>query len=123
MSADPVSHLPPPAHEPTDARVAFILVVAGAVVAGILLCLLASAVLQRAGDFSRRPAGPETTFRHGAAEEGPMAADWREQEAAVRDHLGNYAWVDRAGGIVRIPLARAIELEAAAAGVPKGGTP
>lgn len=41
------------------------------------------------------------------------AGDLRDLQAAQRDQLEGYAWVDRAGGLARIPVARAMESLAA----------
>jgi hypothetical protein len=56
--------------------------------------------------------GREFSFRHGPDAETDIERDWRAQTAAVKDHLENYGWVDRAGGWVRIPIERAMELSA-----------
>jgi hypothetical protein len=53
---------------------------------------------------------PDSSFRSGPWVETDIERDWRVQTAAVQDHLENYAWVDRPGGWVRIPIERAMEL-------------
>jgi hypothetical protein len=80
--------------------------------AGVVVCLLASAGLYRSWEGRRCGAAPEFSFRHGPDITTDIARDWRAQTAAVKDHLENYAWVDRSGGWVRIPLEREMELSA-----------
>lgn len=100
----------PCSYEARDVRMAGTLVGIALFFAGIVVCLLVSAGLYGRWEGHRGVAGAESSFRHGPDEQSDLERDWAAQTAAVKDHLENYAWVDRAGGWVRIPLERAMEL-------------
>ncbi len=97
-------------YEQRDVRMRGTLVGIALFFAGIAVCLLVSAGLYGGWEGRRAMAGLESSFQHGPAVETDIERDWRAQTAAVQDHLENYAWVDRAGGWVRIPIERAMEL-------------
>ena len=102
----------PPYYEQRDVRMRGTLVGIALFFAGIAVCLLVSAGLYGGWKGQRGMAGPESSFRHGPDIVSDIERDWRAQTAAVKDHLENYGWVDRAGGWVRIPIERAMELSA-----------
>jgi hypothetical protein len=104
------SEIPADGYEVRDARVGWVVASVAMLAVGLAACFVVAAVLYPGGTELNRPTGPEMSFRHGAADELSIVRDWRAQDAAVRDHLKNYAWVDRGEGIVRIPVERAMEL-------------
>jgi hypothetical protein len=84
---------------------------------GLLLSGLYFGILDRGG-----PEPPPRSIRHAVAEAAPLPPEprlqmspqsdlkaMREQE---RELLNGYAWVDRPGGRVRIPIDRAMEIVA-----------
>ena len=97
-------------YEARDASVGWILASAGLLALGIVLSFAAAGLLYLPAHRAKTSAGPEMFFQHGADEESGIARDWKTQDTAVRQHLDNYAWVDRGAGLVQIPLERAIEL-------------
>ncbi len=112
MSND-VSHFSGP-HERTDGSPRVI-----ALAAGVLLVTLAAGVFVGGWAFNAKARTvrtmPRSSVTNNAFEHGPhartgIALDWEKQDAAVADHLGRYAWVDRNAGRVRIPIERAMEL-------------
>jgi hypothetical protein len=103
------------AYEASDARVGWVVASAAMLVLGIALSFVAAAGLYRR-DHPQKPALAERLFQHGAVEESGIAREWKTQDAAVRQHLENYAWVDRPAGLVQIPIERAMELTAQEAG-------
>lgn len=100
----------PPGYEPRDVRMRGTLVGIAVFFAGIAICLLVSAGLYGSWVGRRGLGGRESSFRHGSEERSDIARDWDAQTTAVKEHLENYAWVDRPGGWVRIPIERAMEL-------------
>lgn len=105
--------LPPPRYEPADASPRYILIGGSLLGLGVVLSLIISALLYRAGDQGRRVFNSAQSFRHGPAEKTGIALDWAEQDRLVRAHLEEYGWVNRPAGIVRIPVDRALDLVAA----------
>ena len=78
-----------------------------AVIAVAATCLMLAACGQRLRDQSE------------SAEPTPVAKDraangieplWKEPDRLARAHLDGYGWVDRAAGLVRIPIDRAMDL-------------
>jgi hypothetical protein len=110
-------------YEPRDARVGLVLTGGGLLVIGIVLSLMTAAKLYHRDGQSRRPVEAGRLFQFGAVAETSIARDWKAQDAAVRQHLQNYAWVDRAGGFVQIPIDRAIDLMAPKSAAPPKGQP
>lgn len=97
-------------YEQRDARMPGTLVGIALFFAGIVACLLVAAGLYGRWEGRAGRSTPESSFRHGPEVESDIERDWRAQTAEVKDHLENYAWVDRSGGWVRIPIERAMEL-------------
>lgn len=105
--------LPPARSEPTAGSPTLVVLSAGALAVGIAVVLVAAAWVSRRHDAVRPslpPAGTALSFTHGPHERTSIARDWIAQDAAVREHLETYGWNDRAAGIARIPIDRAIEL-------------
>ena len=123
MSSAP--HLPGIGHEHTDVR-ARPVVIAGVGLATVLL-LVAGLMLGFYDALATRAARLSPPPNPLAAAAGPRLPpeprlqvhpvrdlrELREAESAVLDH---YGWVDKQAGVVRIPIARAIDLLAARAG-------
>ena len=57
-----------------------------------------------------RPA--QETFQHGAVARTSIAKDWAAIDALAHERLDGYGWTDRAHGVVRVPIDRAMELVA-----------
>jgi hypothetical protein len=113
--------LPSPRYERTAGSPGLVILCAGALAACIAIVLAVAAWISRHHDAARRFApevGVELSFTYGPHERTTLARDWTAQDAAVREHLETYGWSDRAAGVARIPIDRAIDLvsrEAAAA--------
>jgi hypothetical protein len=54
----------------------------------------------------------EDSFKHAPRSETSIAKDWDSIEAQAHARLDNYGWADRARGVVRVPITRALELVA-----------
>lgn len=116
---------PPPAHEESDASVAGVLAVGIA-----LLCALALAAVLVSwlyATFTGEPlalhpphAGLDDVPRPAPLPIAPTAA---ELHAAERRVLGSYGWVDRARGLVRLPIERAMDVLAARGLPARAGPP
>lgn len=106
-----MSHAPSPVskYEASDASPRVVAFTALAIVLGVLMSLAVAEAFVRP-QAQARALGAAGSFRHGPAERSSIAQAWAEQDAAVRDHLDRYAWVDRSTGIVQIPINRAMEL-------------
>jgi len=88
---------------------------------GLLLSALYLGMLDRGGRQQ-----PPRSIRHETAPQGPLPPEPRLQMSpqsdmkAMRDQerelLNGYAWVDRPGGRVRIPIERAMEIVATRGG-------
>ncbi len=106
------THLPPADYEPRDAPPRLLLIIGGGLAAGVLVSL-GIAMGMYFGHYHDAPSagtiGRQTSFRHSAEAKSDIAADWIRQDAAVREHLTTYGWVDRDSGVVRIPIDRAME--------------
>lgn len=95
---------------------------------GLVLALLITAALLIAWRIDA--AGPGRRFvprigRNGAFTHGPayrtsIESAWPALEAQFQAHLDTYGWVDRKARRVRIPIERAMEIEAEQAGKPAG---
>jgi hypothetical protein len=108
----PAVKLPSADYEPRDASVRIVVGVAIGLAAGLALSLAIAAGVYRAQYRSLprlQPFGRQSSFRESTKVRTSIAADWAIEDAAVRQHLETYGWVDRNSGIVRIPVARAID--------------
>jgi hypothetical protein len=123
MSSTP--HTPGVGHEHSDVTIRPI-VVAG-VGLTIALFVVAGLMLGLYDAFAAREARLSPPANPLAAAEGPRlppqprlqvhpVRDLRELREAESNILDHYAWVDKSAGVVRIPIARAIDLLAARAG-------
>jgi hypothetical protein len=122
-------------YEPRDARVRTLAWLLAALLAGMVVVLFLMKALfgHLASREERRPATPSTLA--GARSNVPPEPrlqntpldDLRRLRSEEDAALSSYGWVDRAAGIVRIPIDRAIEIteKAAAAepGAPDSGRP
>jgi mono/diheme cytochrome c family protein len=76
-------------------------------------CLFAAACDRRPGD--RGEAANSAPAQDGRGlnevdERAGIAQAWKEQDQMVHEHLDGYGWVDRAAGVVHIPVERAMNL-------------
>lgn len=123
MSSAP--HTPGVGYEHSDVTVRPI-VIAG-IGLTIVLCIVAGLMLGLYDFFAAREARLSPPPNPLAAAAGPRLPpeprlqvhpirDLRELREAESDILDHYGWVDKSAGVVRIPIARAIDLLAARAG-------
>jgi hypothetical protein len=99
--------------EKSDASPGVMALLAFSLVAIVGLCLMVGALVyrQRAGSGTIDSSLPvDGRFQYGVDEQTGIARDWPEQDRLVHEHLDTYGWVDRAGGIVHIPIERAMDL-------------
>ena len=54
----------------------------------------------------------EDSFKHAPSARTSIAKDWEAIDAQAHARLANYGWADRARGVVRVPITRALELVA-----------
>ena len=107
MSLPPDSSLPD--YEHGDAHPPLIAGIGGVLFALILVGAAVGALL-----LSHSPkTGGLPTLEETATDAASIRRDWQAEDSLVRDRLERYAWVDRPHGVVRIPIERAMELEAA----------
>lgn len=105
-------------HERRDVSFKPLLIAAGVLVVALIVTVvgmerlfayLAAREAERSG-----PANPLAASRRQAPPEPRLQAapieDLRALRAREQSVLDTYAWVDRAGGVVRIPIERAMEL-------------
>lgn len=118
--------LPAADYEPSDARPGALLVVGAGLIVGLLLSLVVSFLFYAKrfpGGLDSAGGGRQTSFHESAEARTDIAADWARQDAAVRTHLHTYGWVDRAHGVVRIPIDVAMERILAESSHRPGGQP
>lgn len=131
MARPQTPHAAPPGigHERTDVSIRPI-VVAG-IGLTVVLILVAALMLGLYGALATRAARLSPPPNPLAAAVGPRLPpeprlqvrpirDLDELHAAERQILDHYGWVDRSAGIVRIPIARAIDLLASGTATPPG---
>lgn len=109
--------LPQPGYEPRDVSVVDVLISAALVLAGTGAALAVSAAVYThagGGAALARAGSPASSFRHGPDAQTSIERSWDELDPLVRERLDSYGWIDRGSGIVRIPIRRAMELEAEA---------
>lgn len=79
-----------------------------------LACVFTAAQMRNHSDAraDARPPVPATEVRPSPLEQSPIehAARGLELRAEQNKRLGEYGWVDRSAGVVRIPIERAMEL-------------
>jgi hypothetical protein len=133
MAHPKTTHAAPPGigHEHTDVQVRPIVIAIGGlgiafVLVGVLMLLLYGVFANRVAKLSP-PANPLASTAPRLPPEPRLQVrpvrdlhELREAESTILDH---YGWVDRQNGVVRIPIARAIDLLAAktGAGAPASG--
>jgi len=97
--------------EPLDLRPGIIVLVGlgtlGFVMASLVVLGLFYAAMRTGGSFASMQAFP------GPRLQSDPAGELRAYQAAQRARLEGYAWADREHGLVRIPVARAMEMIAA----------
>ena len=104
---------PAPDFEKTDASPRVVAATAGALVLIIGFCLILAAWVYHHPDRSEEAVAtlaPNGRFQNGAGELTGIELAWREQDRVVHEHLDTYGWVDRAAGVVHLPVSRAIDL-------------
>ncbi len=124
MSAE--TKLPAADYERRDASPTGLLLTAAGLAIGMAIAFgVARALYVSELPEAHTPAafGRQTSFSHGAQAQTGIAADWVKQDAAVREHLQTYGWIDRRAGVVRIPIDRAIDLLVAEAPAQKNAAP
>lgn len=94
-------------HEPLGINVGRVGLLAGITVAGFLLALVASLLLWIFWHRSTRDAAVPPA-RQALASSAPVALD--VLRARQRQMLTSYGWINRGGGIARIPVQRAMVL-------------
>jgi len=123
-----------PGYEATDASPRVVVLTAVVLAVGVAVSLLVAAgfYLHRYGPLVGKGDAPrETSFHTGPEQRTSVENEWTQLQAETRTHLEGYGWVDRSKGIVRIPIAQAMERLAkepstsapAASATPKGGRP
>jgi hypothetical protein len=96
-----------------DVNVHRVIVAAGIVVAAIVLALaLSRALLAGLGVGINDPSRAPRELPPAPREQVHPIADYQRYRAAQQAKLEAYAWVDRKGGIVQIPIERAMALVA-----------
>jgi hypothetical protein len=126
------THGAPPGlgHEHTDVAIRPV-AIAGVGIA-VFLIVAAALMLALYGYLGARAARLSPPANPLAAAEGPRLPpeprlqvhplrDLRELRQAENDILEHYGWVDKSAGVVRIPIARAIDLLAARTGSASAG--
>ena len=117
-----------PESEKTDASPGLMALMAFGLVSIVGLCLLVAAGVYRHRDRSEvieSTLAPDGRFQNGVDERTGIEQAWKEQDRMVHEHLDGYGWVDRAAGIVHIPIDRAMDLmlaEQKSSGVPPAET-
>lgn len=103
--------LPPARYEPTEGSPAMVVLTAGGLAACLVLVLVVAAwITQHHSEVHRATNTADLSFTHGPQAQTGIARDWIEQDAAVREHLQTYGWTDRAAGVARIPIDRAMDV-------------
>jgi hypothetical protein len=103
-----------PGHEDSDARPSFVGLIAGALAALVAAGLLTGWCFVEAGKGAASQPRVSSPFQDGPEARADVDRAWAQCELDTRSHLSGYGWVDRAAGIVRIPIDRAIDLVCAA---------
>lgn len=124
MQAEPVSaQTPPPGHEPSDPKVKLIVGIAlGLLAIGVLIHLSTGWLFyafqgQQKYGPRQTGVGRATNWEPGLVKRFPeprldvrQATQLRALRQRERQELESYAWVNRTGGVVRIPIDRAMDL-------------
>ena len=101
------------AQQPVGVNIHGVLAGAGIVVASIVLALLVSrALLAALGVGLHDPSLAPRELPPTPREQVRPITDYKRYRAAEQAKLEAYAWVDRKGGIVQIPIERAMALVA-----------
>jgi hypothetical protein len=100
--------------ERSDASRLAVMSAAGTLVLLVALALIAGRALVTAppGRPEAPALGREGLFQAGPSSRPDIVAVREEMEREVHDRLETYGWVDRKGGVVRIPIERAMEIMA-----------
>ena len=100
-------------HEVSDAKPAVVAWLVGglfAIIFGSMAALgwMYSHLYTKAEAMPVRSA--QESFRHAPDAKTSIAKDWETIDALTKQHLDGYSWVDRARGVVQVPITRAMEL-------------
>jgi len=95
-------------NETRDASIRVIGAGAAIVAGGILVVLGIGWLLWRGHSALRRPEAVQQ-FSHGPNDQPEVIREWPAIEAANREHLTTYGWIDRSAGVVRIPIDQAMK--------------
>ena len=108
-----MSEEPNNAQQPVGVNAPRVLIGAGIVVASIVLALVISrALLAALGVGIHDPLWAPRELPPTPREQVHPSTDYQRYRAAEQAKLEAYAWVDRKGGIVQIPIERAMALVA-----------
>ena len=108
-----MSEEPNNAQQPVGVNIPRVLVGAGIVVASIVLALVVGrALLAALGVGIHDPSRAPRELPPAPREQVYPITDYQRYRAAEQAKLEAYAWVDRTGGIVQIPIERAMALVA-----------
>lgn len=108
-----MSEAPKDARQPADVNIHRVIVGAGIVVAAIVLALgVSRALLSGFGVGIQDPPRAPRELPPPPREQVHPTTDYQRYRAAEQAGLEAYAWVDRKGGIVQIPIERAMALVA-----------
>jgi hypothetical protein len=102
-----------PECEKTDASPGLMALMAFGLVLIVGLCLMVAAGVYRHRDLGGTVGSalaPNGRFQNGVDERTGIEQAWKEQDRLVHKHLDGYGWIDRAGGVVHIPIDRAMDL-------------
>jgi hypothetical protein len=104
----PDARAPIGGHEPDAPALRGIVIGAGSILGMVLVAVVVAVLLVRATTPPPSPAPPPFSgdTRLSATPQADIAAFRRDKERLLRE----YAWVDRAHGIVRIPIEQAMAL-------------
>ncbi len=100
---------PTPGYEVEDAKPRLIGIVAAIVAVSVVASLVLVAWLYHRNFRELAGQARQTPFAGGANYHTSIEADWAPLDRMQDQHLNHYAWLDRAHGVVQIPIDRAME--------------
>ena len=114
-------------YEKSDANIDLLIKMAAGVAVLVIVALTGVAIMWRVfaystvytDDMAGSPLAPMRTLPPPPRLQTTPASDLKEVREAEAELLGNYAWIDKSKGVVRIPIDRAMDL-LAERGLPAG---